>query len=209
VSAKRFDGLRKAWSAWLWQALWRIRKNKYNREFHKGGKDMFGVTRKRLAVVSSAITITLVLILVLATTASARGPIVHRVHVGGPDACAGWGLPPGCDRNFSLVAMEHADGSVSGQWDDQWPGYGGFHAVIDCLHVVGNEAWVSGVITHGYAEWYGDLAGLPVSARVVDNGTTANDPPDQISFTEGDGAPCDAQLEYDLFDFPQGQVVVE
>jgi hypothetical protein len=170
---------------------------------------MFGMTRKRFAAVSSATTITLVVILVLATTVSAGGPIVHRVSAGGPDACAGWGLPPGCDANFSLVAMELADGSVLGQWTDRFPlGYGGFHAVIDCLHVVGNEAWVSGVVTQG-SIFDIDLAGSPVSARVVDNGISANDPPDQISFTEWDGLPCNAQLDYELFDAPQGQVVVD
>jgi hypothetical protein len=94
---------------------------------------MFGITRRRLAGILSALTMTLVLVLILATTVSATGPIVHRVHAGGPDACEElFGLPPGCDANFSLVAIQYADGSVKGQWTDRWPQGDGFHAVIDC-----------------------------------------------------------------------------
>lgn len=174
---------------------------------------MFGITRKRLVVVLSALTMTLVVVLMLATTASAKGkgPIVHRVHVGGPDMCAAFGMSPGCDANWSLVAKEYADGSVSGQWTDQFGhGAGGFHAVIDCLSVVGNEAWVSGTITRGTDPDGSDLAGLPVAARVRDNGTSANDPPDQITFSYiDDDSPCTDHLEYPLFDAPQGQVKVD
>jgi hypothetical protein len=169
---------------------------------------MFGVTRKRVAAVSAALMMTVVLVLLLATTASAGGPIVHRVHAGGPDLCAGLGLKPGCDGNFSLVAIQRADGSVSGELTDQFGGgVGGYHAVIDCLSVSGNDAWVSGVITHG--TWGDlDLTGWPFVVRVRDNGTSANDPPDQISMP--DIAPkCDQQPDLPLFDFPQGQVEVK
>ncbi len=178
-----------------------------------GGKHMFGVTRRRLGVILSVLTMTLVLILILATTSSAqgKGPIVHRVHVGVPDACTAFGLPPGCDANWSLVAVQYADGSVSGQFTDRFASpYGGFHAVIDCLYVDGNDAWISGVITHGNG------VGEPVSARVRDNGTSANDPADQISFShigaDGGDHPhgtCDQQPDYEQLDVPQGQVVVE
>lgn len=102
---------------------------------------MFGITRNRLPAVASALTMTVVLLLLLATTAAARGPVVHRVHVGGPDLCVGFGLKPGCDANFSLAAIQRADGSVSGQLTDQFGGgVGGYHAVIDCLSVSGNDA---------------------------------------------------------------------
>jgi len=177
---------------------------------------MFRISRKRLAGISSALA--LVLALVLATTASAGGPVVHHVSVGGPDAClALFGAThPGCDGNFSLTAKISADGSMSGQYTDRFARGDGFHAVIDCVSVVGNEAWVSGVITHGRftdpdtGEVF-DLTGLPVATRVRDNGTTANDPADQISFSwigEGFALPCTDQPPYDLLDAPEGQVVV-
>lgn len=154
-----------------------------------------------------------VLALLLVTAASAvDSPIVHRVSVGGPDACTGLGFPhPGCDANFSLTAKQYADGSASGQWTDRFSqanGGGGFHAVIDCVNVIGNTAWVSGVITHGTFAGQ-DLTGLPVVTRVRDNGTSANDPPDQISFSFiGNPTPCTVPLNYVLLAAPQGQVKV-
>ena len=177
---------------------------------------MSGITRKRLAVRLSVLTTALVLALILATMASAGGPIAHQVHVGVPDACAAFGLSPGCDANWSLIAIERADGSVSGKFTDRFAGgYGGFHAVIDCLYVDRNDAWVSGWITQG-TDGDMDLAGMPVSARIRDNGTSANDPPDQISFShigaDGGDHPhgtCDEQPDYEQLDVPQGQVVVK
>lgn len=167
---------------------------------------MFGITRKLLTAVSSALTIALAL--ALATTASAGSPVVHRVHVGSPDVCAAYGFPPGCDADFSLLAIQRADGSVTGQLTDRFGGgLGGYHAVIDCLSVDGNDAWVSGVITHG--TYMGeDLAGWPVVVRVRDNGTSANDPPDQISWSDVEPT-CDKQPDLEPLDVPQGQVVVE
>jgi hypothetical protein len=155
---------------------------------------------------------TLMLALMLVTAASAENPIVHRVSVGGPDACGGLGFPhPGCDANFSLSAKQDADGSVSGQYNDRFSqanGGGGFHAVIDCVSVVGNTAWVSGVITHGNFNGL-DLTGLPVAARVQDNGTSANDPADEISVSNvGDSRPCTDHVLYTLISAPEGQVKV-
>ena len=153
--------------------------------------------------------------LMLVTAASAvESPIVHSVSVGSPDSAG-----PGGDKNFSLSARQYADGSVSGQYTDRFSqalGGGGFHAVIDCLSVDGNEAWVSGVITRGtFPLGDGevlDISGFPVAARIRDNGNSANDPADQISFSVfGDETPCTEQPEnsfYDLFEVPQGQVKV-
>jgi hypothetical protein len=183
---------------------------------------MFRISRNRLAGISSALAMALVLALMLVTAAlGAKGPVVHHVLAGGPDACVAVGAEhPGCDGNFSLSAREYADGSVSGQYTDRFSqafGGGGFHAVIDCLSVDGNDAWVSGVITRGtFPLGDGevlDITGFPVAARVRDNGTSANDPPDQISFSNiGDPTPCtDRPTEspfYDLSAVPEGQVKV-
>ena len=180
---------------------------------------MFRITRKRLAGISSALTI--VLALVLATTALAKGSVTHKVSAGGPDACMAFaGTHPGCDGNYSLTATISADGSMSGQYTDRFANGNGFQAVIDCVSVVGNEAWVSGVITSGSftdpdtGEKF-DLTGLPVSTRLRDNGTSANDPADQFSFSvigEGFAAPCTEHATgglFDLLDAPEGQVVIK
>lgn len=147
---------------------------------------------------------------ILGAAITAHAQVVHRAHVGGPDVCEGaFGLEPGCNANFSLNALEFADGSVGGNYTDRFGDGDGFHAKIDCLSIDGNDAWVSGVITHGTLGG-ADLAGQPVITRVRDNGTSANDPADELSFSFiGDGTPCYDQPDLALFSAPQGQVVVE
>lgn len=159
--------------------------------------------RKKLLLV----VLVLMVALIAAIPALAIGPVVGRVHAGGPDLCEAIGLPVGCNANFSLVANLHADGSVTGQYSDQFGhGNGGFHAAIDCLSISGDDAWVSGLITQDSTG--AGLTGLLLTARVRDNGTNANDPADQISFSVIDDVSCDTQPDYDLFDAPQGQVRV-
>lgn len=140
------------------------------------------------------------------------GSVLHRVSVGGPDVCSGIGGAPGCDANFSLIALQ-GTGGVTGEWTDRFSqvsGGGGIHVVINCVSVNGNQAWVSGVgPAHAFGnEWI---------TRVVDNGASANDPADQISFSIRVGVrpsgfevfDCNGQQNLLLFDAPQGQVVVQ
>jgi len=140
---------------------------------------------------------------------SAGSQIIHRVSVGGPDACAATDDKPGCDANFSLSAVQGADGSVTGQGQDQLShihGGVGVHVAINCLLVIGNQAWVSGVID---ASRIPGAIGVHVIARVQDNGTTANDPPDLISVFEEDVfGGCLAAPNLQLSQVPQGQVLV-
>ncbi len=169
----------------------------------------------------------LLLLLAISGTASAgslasHGPVVHHVNAGGPDACAGWGLPPGCDKNFALSAHQYADGTVQGWLTDRMgalfdvgPGSTAYKGAIDCLVVVGNEAWFSGTVTQGEIPSMGlNLVGLPFVGRIRDNGVSANQPPDQISVIRvGDlvgppAVPCTEQPDYELLDMPQGQVQV-
>lgn len=121
--------------------------------------------------------------LVAVPDASLQGAVVHHASLGGADICEALGLPTGCDANFSLVANQKADGSTKGQWQDKFAqGTGGIHVSIDCLNVQGNAAIVSGTITHGTA-FGGDVSGQRALTAVVDNGTSANDTPDQLSFS--------------------------
>ena len=130
---------------------------------------------------------------------SAKGPVAQQVSAGGNDPFA----------SFSLTAKIFADGSVKGQYTDRFPQIGGgFHAVINCVSIVGNDAWVSGVITSGTANGQ-DLTGLPVATRVRDNGTSKY-PPDQLGFSFiGDATPCTDHVDYPMFDAPHGQVVIK
>ena len=131
-----------------------------------------------------------------------RGPLVSQVSVGSPDACEAFGAPTGCDANLSLTASEMADGSVSGQWEDTFAGGTPIHVTIDCLNVVGNEAWVSGVVTGPVG------GGTPVFMRVADNGTSKNDAPDQLSFLSIGNVSCQTAPDLQLFDLTNGQVIV-
>ncbi len=140
-----------------------------------------------------------------------KGGVIHRVSVGGADICEALGLPTGCDANFSLVAIEKADGRISGQWQDTFSGGGeGIHVAVDCINVVGNGAVIGGVITHGTL--FGvDVSGLRALTAVVDNGTSANDLPDQISFAFIDvNIDCSDLIpdDFQLIDLTHGQVKV-
>jgi hypothetical protein len=101
--------------------------------------------------------------------AHAGNPVVRRLTVGGADSQL-YG-PPGSDANFSLVALQRADGTVNGQWSDQYGG-AGMHAEIDCLYVDGNTAWVSGPVTQHTNP---DLVGRTANAQVRDGGDTGDD----------------------------------
>lgn len=154
------------------------------------------------------LALVLVAALVAAIPALADSP-VHSVHVGGPDACEDWGYQPGCDANFSMVAIERANGNVTGQWTDQFGGGEGFHVAVDCLYVDGNEAWVAGVITQETISGTGLFIGMRAATRVVDNGTNANDTPDQISYSFLYDGDCSEQPDFPLLNAPQGQVQVK
>ena len=161
-------------------------------------------SRRRFVSVASALTLGAVSTLMLAGVASAASPIVHQVSAGGPDGCVGIGLRPGCDSNYSLTVAEYADGSVSGTFTDRFVRGFGIHADIDCLAVDGHRAWASGVVTSGI------LVGEYILTSVQDNGTSANDPPDQVSRLTFGPEPldCATQPDVELFDAPQGQINV-
>lgn len=141
----------------------------------------------------------------LTASATSGNGIVHRVSVGSHDA----DIAGQTDANFSLIAIQYGDGSMSGQWSDQFgQADGGIHVAVNCVHVVGNQAWISGIITKGAAGGV-DFAGLPVITRVADNGDSANDPPDAISFSFiGVAAPCTATPNLPLLALTDGQVTV-
>jgi hypothetical protein len=127
---------------------------------------------------------------------------MHRVTVGGPDICLLLDLRPGCDGNLSLVVLQRADGSLSGQGEDAT----GDHLTIDCLEVEGPRAWIGGTGDDG-ARWI---------LRVVDAGQTANDSPDSASrrlFGGTDPTLCHRKPGGGLLatstPVPEGQVTVQ
>lgn len=178
------------------------------------GMPLLGLRRRRLGSLAVALTTSLVLSLMLVSVASAaKGPITHFASAGGPDQCRAIEAKPGCDGNYSLVATQYADGSVSGRYTDRFGKFGGFTAVIDCLSVVGHDAWVSGVITSGFfrdpdTNERFDFTGLDFAAKLHD-GTPVGEP-DQTSFSllgeEAD--PCTDHPDYLMNEVTEGQVIV-
>ena len=133
--------------------------------------------------------------------------VLHRVSVGGSDQ----DVTLNTDANFSLIAIQNGDGSISGEWSDQFgQGQGGVQVDINCLVVARNQAWIGGIIRSGSTGAGGvDLSGLAALSSVVDNGTSANDAPDAISFTFiGLAVQCTAQPNLPLFAMTGGQVTV-
>ena len=150
-------------------------------------------------------------LLSLSSAAFAEG-VTHRVSVGSADSLP----PPGFDANFSLSAIQRADGTVTGEWEDTFQGRPApafvVHVDINCLEVVGNDAWVSGplkVLPPDLAF----LIGLTAITRVRDNGTSANDPADQVSFTflasDVGVDDCHDMPDLPLFDLINGEVKVQ
>ena len=142
-----------------------------------------------------------------ASSTTSNSGVLHRVSVGGSDQ----DVTLNTDANFSLVALEKGDGSVSGEWTDQFgQGQGGVHVDVNCLVVQGNQAWIGGIIRSGGTGVGGvDLSGLPALTRVADLGASANDPADSISFTFiGRAVQCTAQPNLPLLAMTGGQVTV-
>jgi hypothetical protein len=143
----------------------------------------------------------------ISADAQSASAVIHRVSVGGSDQDATLNT----DADFSLVAIQRADGSVSGEWSDQFgQGQGGVQVDVNCLVVAGNQAWIGGIIRSGSTGVGGvDLSGLPALTRVADLGTSANDAPDAISFTFiGLAVQCTAQPNLPLLAMTGGQVTV-
>jgi hypothetical protein len=133
--------------------------------------------------------------------------VAHFASVGSSDIGAVFGLPPGAAGNFSLVATQLVDGSVTGQWEDAsgrgFPG-GALHVVINCLNVVGNQAWVSGVATEPVA-----FLGAHFLTRVMEV-TSPSGAPDEISFSQfqTDNTTCLDMPNLPLFPITGGEVTV-
>ena len=106
--------------------------------------------------------------------------VIHRASVGGHDVDISY--DPG-DKNFSLIAVQRADGSVSGEWTDMFgQGLGGIHVEVDCLNVSDDSATVSGIVKNGEINGV-DITGQRALTRVWDGGKNTADGTDYISFS--------------------------
>lgn len=106
---------------------------------------------------------------------------------------------PGAFRNFAFSAVEDESGNTKGQAqlnnrlievED--------HVIVQCLHINGNIATVSGVIKKSRSKANPLIefpVGTPVIFRVQDNGEGENEPADIISLLHRTGDPGDARAD--------------
>jgi hypothetical protein len=114
-----------------------------------------------------------------AVVRSVTGTALRSLSQLDPDA-HGW-------RVFTITALEHEDGSVSGQFEmhlRQFPVR--IHGRITCMGLQGNAAWLGGVIELIDGSFPGPPGlligpGTPMRIRVVDNGEGSDAPTDLIS----------------------------
>ncbi len=146
----------------------------------------------------------------LMTVAVFAGRPIHRVTGGASDSFPGLGT-----EQYALNARVDEAGAVSGQgsFTFVFP-VAEFHAVINCLEVDGNVAWIGMTIT----ETDNSLpfpGGLPVGLNLVwqlrDNGQGANAAPDEQSFFFP-GPACTEQPDLfgvATFEFDTGNIRIE
>lgn len=148
----------------------------------------------------------------LSSTADAQNNVCASVHLGGADV--NWdteSAPPNNDANLSLGAIEKCDGTIRGQLQDTWAGVGPVHGTVSCLVVDGNNAWVSGIVSHSPVP---GIAGLGFYIQLQDNGkNNRGAPPDMASFIFlGDPDVfeflCYAMIGVDLYELNNGQLTI-
>jgi hypothetical protein len=127
------------------------------------------------------------------------------------------GVNTGNDFKYSLSAIRHQDGSVSGEFEERvtFAETGDFirqtHGTVTCFEIVGNAARIGGLVDNATDPRF--LPGTEFRLIVVDNGQGANDPPDKGSnarfgFPGTAEAFCNAGTAFNLEDIDHGNVEI-
>ena len=127
------------------------------------------------------------------------------------------GINTGNDFKYSLSAIRHDNGSVSGEFEERviLASTGEFirqtHGTVTCFEIVGNKARIGGLVEHATDPRF--LPGTEFRLVVVDNGHGASDPPDLGSNARFGGkgsakAFCDAGADFNLEPVQHGNIEV-
>jgi hypothetical protein len=105
------------------------------------------------------------------------------------------------DRTVTFNIHKRADGTVDGWYRSEArpPGGASIRVRIECLHVVGNQAWATGTIVSAGNP---DNIGRSYSVRFIDNGEGSGGPPDEIGVARFQNYDCMAEP-----DIPSRQLV--
>ena len=159
-----------------------------------------------LATIAGA---TLLAVLVSVGTAGSRhwtlgGGTVHSASGGGTVEYAG------TLNTHTFTAQIDADGIVTGQAEFQLRYIDTtIHAEVNCLTVVGNDAWIGGTITRSSNPAVVG-PGLDILFRVRDNGEGAAHPPDMTSQLVWGAVPsCNTAPPLGLIPWTNGNVQVK
>ena len=127
------------------------------------------------------------------------------------------GINTGNDFKYSLSAIRHHDGSISGEFEERvvLNATGDFirqtHGTVTCFEIVGNMARIGGLVDQATDPRF--LPGTEFRLVVVDNGEAASDPPDlgsnaRFGFPGTAQAFCDAGTPFNLEPVEHGNVEV-
>jgi hypothetical protein len=127
------------------------------------------------------------------------------------------GINTGNDFKYSVAAIRHDDGSVSGEFEERvlLASTGEFirqtHGTVTCFQIVGNMARIGGLVDQATDPRF--LPGTEFRLVVVDNGNGASDPPDlgsnaRFGFPGTAQAFCDAGTAFNLEPVQHGNVEV-
>lgn len=129
------------------------------------------------------------------------------------------GINTGNDFSYSFSAIRHADGSVSGEFEERVLDPNGdflrqTHGDVTCFQIIGNMARIAGILDRVDAPTLPAL--VPKAAfrfNVVDNGKGDDDPPD-LGSNARFGIPataetfCDHGVAFNLEPIRHGNIVV-
>jgi hypothetical protein len=155
--------------------------------------------RKLIAVVVA----TMVVAGLLGATVVFAGPAVNKASGGGT---VDW---PMGRVTYGFTAQIDAAGVVKGQAQFHHRDVGiSNHVAINCLAVVGNNAWLGGTITESTDPM---SVGLEIVWRVQDNGQGQAAPPDMVSTVVPGVAPgeCYSMPDLGLIPWTNGNVEVK
>ena len=149
------------------------------------------------------VTIAAGTLLALLVSVGTAGP-VHRASGGGTIEYAG------ALNTHAFTAQIDADGNVKGQAQFQLRYIDTtVHAEVNCLAIVGNEAWIGGTITRSSNPAQVGL-GLDILFRVQDSGEGDTSPPDMTSQLVWGAVPsCNTMPPLGLITWTNGNVQVK
>jgi len=158
--------------------------------------------KERWAMKTLRVTMAVPTLLAVIVSVGTAGP-VHWASGGGTVEYAG------ALNTHAFTAQIDSDGSVKGQAEFQLRYIDTtIHVEVNCLTVVGNEAWVGGTITRSSNPAQVGV-GLPVLFRVQDNGEGDGHPPDLTSqLVWGAGPSCSTTPPFGLIEWTNGNVQV-